>query len=161
MISVTRCQPAGWLVLAAGTLGVLLSVLLLAGCNTDARDTPSDDGTVVRKPVAYHPEAFPDIPFGLLVGYRLSADDRQVAVAIAGGSLRRLSLVFITRPGDEAKDPQAEIDRIGGGLRDQGWQQIASESKLEPRWTKGDETLAVTASLESSATIISFQLIPQ
>ena len=162
MIAAIRRLPAVRLARAVATVAVatVAVAVLLTGCNTDARDNPSDDGTVVRKPVAYHPESFPDIPFERLVGYRLTADDRQLAVAIAGGSLRRLSLVFITRPGDEAKPPLAELDRIAGGLNDLGWHKVATDDPLAPRWTKGDETLAVTASLDSDATIISFQLIP-
>lgn len=156
-------MSAGARRLSAVGLAVVAGLALLAavGCNTDARESASDDGTVIRKPVAYHPESFPDIPFERLVGYRLTADDRQLAVAVAGGSLRRLSLVFITRPGDEAHEPKEELDRIAGGLKGLGWRQVADETKGENRWTKGDETLVVAASLDNDATTISFHLIPQ
>ncbi len=155
MSAATRRLSAAGLAVVAGL------ALVVVSCKTDARDSASDDGTVVRKPVAYHPESFPDIPFERLVGYRLTADDRQLAVAVAGGALRRLSLVFITRPGDEPKEPKDELDRIAGGLGGLGWRQVASTVVNENRWIKGDETLVVAASLDDGATTISFHLIPQ
>jgi hypothetical protein len=135
-------------------------VVLFAGCTRDAGGESGSEGILNRAPAAYHPEQFPDIPFERLVGYRLTAEDSQVAVAYAGGALRRLNLVFITKPGDDARPPQEERDRIIGGLNEHGWRLSASEGD-EIRFTKGDELLVVSASTEGSATIIAVRLEPK
>jgi len=138
----------------------MAAALLLAGCETsDSSRDESDKTTLAKRPVAYRPDQFPDIPFERLVGYRLTAEDQQIAVAYAGGTLRRLSLVFITREGDEAKVPQEELDRIVGGLTGLGWNKVAGEaSKGEVRFAKGGEELTVIASPSGSATTIAFRL---
>ncbi len=143
--------------LAASTVA---AVLLLAGCETsDSSRESSDKTTLAKPPAAYRPDQFPDIPFERLVGYRLTAEDQQIAVAYAGGSLRRLSLVFITKEGDEAKVPQEELDRIVGGLTGLGWNKTAEERpRGEARFVKGAEELTVIASPSGSATTIAFRL---
>jgi hypothetical protein len=141
-----------------------LLVLSVAGCSGSSSRAPtSPDGTAVHRPAAYHPEQFPDIPFERLVGYRLTAEDPQVAFAIAGGALRRLSLVFITRPGDEPKPANEELDRLIGGLTGLGWTKIAAAPTAaagEVRCAKDDEILVIRASTDSSATTIEFHLEP-
>lgn len=137
-----------------------VAALLLAGCETsDARNETSDATTLAKRPAAYRPDQFPDIPFERLVGYRLTAEDQQIAVAYAGGTLRRLSLVFITKEGDEAKVPQQELDRIVGGLTGVGWRKTAADVGTgEAVFAKGHEVLTVTASPAGSATTIAFRL---
>lgn len=145
------------LVIAASAM---VAALLLTGCETsDSTRESSDQKTLAKRPAAYRPDQFPDIPFERLVGYRLTAEDQQIAVAYAGGTLRRLSLVFITREGDDAKVPQEELDRIVGGLTGFGWSKIAEEKSTgEVRFAKGAEELTVIASPSASATTIAFRL---
>lgn len=139
---------------------VAAAALLLAGCETsDAARETSEATTLAKRPAAYRPDQFPDIPFERLVGYRLTAQDQQIAVAYAGGTLRRLSLVFITKEGDEAKVPQQELDRIVGGLAGFGWKKTAADVDAgEAVFAKGDELLTVVASPAGSATTIAFRL---
>ena len=138
----------------------VLAAAVCVGCSSGTRET-SDVETLAHRPAAYRPDQFPDIPFERLVGYRLTTDDPQVAIAIAGGSLRRLSVVYITRQGDEPKPAQEEIDRITGGLTPYGWHQVSADpGRHESRFTKGRELLVVRASTESSATTIEFRLEP-
>ena len=140
----------------------MLAAVFLSSCESSAGpgDLRASNGAtnLTRRPAAYRPELFPDIPFERLIGYRLTAEDPQVAVAFAGGALRRLSLTFITRDGDEGKPPRVELDRIVGGLTSLGWRQMPSDSKEIEHFSKGDEVLVVGASTAGSATIISFRL---
>ena len=150
------------LLLAVGAALFALAAVLLSSCESSASpgDLRASDGgsNLTKRPAAYRPDLFPDIPFERLIGYRLTAEDPQVAVAYAGGALRRLSLSFITRDGDEGKPPRVELDRIVGGLSTLGWRQLASDSKEIERFSKGDEILEVGASTAGSATIISLRL---
>lgn len=145
-------------VLVIAALGVM--PILVTGCGGDARPAATDDtGTVlVRAPLAYRPDQFPDIPFERLVGYRLTAEEEQIAVAYAGGSLRRLDVTFITRPGDEPKDPQAEHDRLAGGLNDAGWRRSGGEA-IRTEWSKGRERLELHVRDEGVGTVIGFRLL--
>ena len=147
---------------AVAGCAVFAAIALFSGCTRDAGDdgTGHYSGIRERAPVAYRPDQFPDIPLERLSGYRLTAEDAQVAVAFAGGALRRLHLVFITKPGDDARPPQEERDRLIGGLTPLGWHQSAADGD-EVRFTKGDETLVVSASTEGSATIIAVRLEPK
>ncbi len=148
---------------------LLLAALAIAGCESSREGSSSDAGvTAAHRPPAYHPDQFPDLPFDRLVGYRLTAEDEQIALAIAGGALRRLSVTFITKPGDDARDPIAEFDRLCGGLASFGWRATAgdeawkdSSSHRQGRFAKGDETLVVHASAEGDATTIAFRLEPR
>ena len=138
---------------------LLLAALAIAGCESSREGSSSDAGvTASHRPPAYHPDQFPDLPFDRLVGYRLTAED----------ALRRLSVTFITKPGDDARDPVAEFDRISGGLASQGWRATAGDeapkntsSQHHGRFAKGDETLVVHASAEGNATTIAFRLEPR
>ena len=150
-------------------LVLLAAVLLLAGCES-ARDgeATGDRSVATHRPVAYHPEQFPDIPFERLVGYRLTAEDPQIAIATAGGALRHLSVTFISKAGDEPRPPVAEADRIAGGLSGFGWKpRVANgESKNTADdhldfYTKNDETLSVRAFTDGNATSIAFLLEPR
>jgi hypothetical protein len=152
-------------------LVLLAAALLLAGCES-TRDgessSGSDSSVATHRPVAYHPEQFPDIPFERLVGYRLTAEEQQIALATAGGALRHLSVTFITKPGDEPRPPVAEADRIASGLIGLGWKQSALPAGLtsapddhRAAYTKNDETLLVHAYVDGSATSIAFLLEPR
>ncbi len=148
---------------------VLAAVFLLAGCeSTREGEATADHSVATHRPVAYHPEQFPDIPFERLVGYRLTAEDQQIAIATAGGSLRHLSVTFISKVGDEPRQPVAEADRIAGGLSAFGWKpRIANaDSKNTPDdhrdfYVKNDETLSVHAYTDGSATAIAFLIEPR
>ncbi len=141
------------------TGAVLIATLAVTGCMSGSRDDATD-GVLNRRPAAYHPEQFPDIPIERLVGYRLTSEDPQVAIAVAGGTLRRLSLVFMTKPGDDGKPPQEELDRLRGGLSPYGWHPMADAPRDEARFTKAGELLVIRASTAGNATIIEFRLEP-
>lgn len=161
------------------TRGVLITVaaisatvimFVMAGCESsrEGGGTPVDSSVASRRPAAYHPEQFPDIPFERLVGYRLTAEDQQIAIATAGGSLRRLSVTFITKAGDEPRAPVTESDRIAGGLTGLGWTLRAIDPAIKntpddhrDAFSKGDETLLVRTIADGNATTIAFQLEPR
>lgn len=151
-------------------LALLLAALVIAGCESsrEGGGSAGDGVTAARRPPAYHPDQFPDVPFERLVGYRLTVDNEQIAIAIAGGALRRLSVTFITKPGDDPREPVAEFDRVAGGLTGLGWREVALDAETknttsdhQGRFTKGDEALVVRASAEGEATTIAFRLEPR
>lgn len=152
------------------TLAPILAAFVMVGCEStrEGDGTPVDSSVATRRPAAYHPEQFPDIPFERLVGYRLTSEDQQIAIATAGGSLRRLSVIFISKAGDEPRAPVAESDRIAGGLAGLGWSLRAVDpghenTALDHRddFIKGDEMLTVRTRADGNATSIAFHLEPR
>lgn len=148
---------------------LLAAVFLLAGCESTREGGSATDGSAAtHRPVAYHPEYFPDIPFERLVGYRLTAEDPQIAIATAGGTLRHLSVTFISKAGDEPRAPVAEADRLAGGLSGFGWKPRVADAEIKNTpddhrdfYTKNDETLSVHTCTDGSATTIAFLLEPR
>ena len=137
-----------------------LALVLLSGCSGDAsRDDPK---VLSRRPLAYQPEAFDDLGLELLRGYRLSADHEPLAVAYAGGALRRFDVVYIST-GDDAEDPKRVMDRLAGGLTDRGWVRLPARPTDDPeeapdRYRKGHEDLAVSAEIVSGRTLVTWRL---
>lgn len=155
---------------AVMTLAPILVACVMVGCESsrEGGGTPVDGSVATRRPGAYHPEQFPDIPFERLVGYRLTSEDQQIAIATAGGSLRRLSVIFISKAGDEPRAPVAESDRIAGGLAGFGWSLRAVDPGHENTaddhrddFIKGDERLTVRTRADGNATTIAFHLEPR
>jgi len=148
----------------------VLVTMILVACESsrEGGGSPVDSSVAARRPAAYHPDQFPDIPFERLVGYRLTAEEQQIAIATAGGALRRLSVIFITKAGDEPRPPVAESDRIAGGLAGLGWTLRALDPTIKNTaddhrdfFVKGDETLVVRTFADGNATTIAFRLEPR
>ena len=152
------------------TIAAALATCVMTGCESsrEGGGTPVDSSVASRRPAAYHPDQFSDIPFERLVGYRLTSEDQQIAIATAGGSLRRLSVTFITKAGDEPRAPVVESDRIAGGLAGLGWSLRAVDPAIKntpddhrDAFVKGEETLVVRTMADGNGTTISFQLEPR
>lgn len=136
------------------------AVVLLAGCSST--DSRADPKVLNRRPIAYQPESFDDLGLELLRGYRLAADHEPLAVAYAGGDLRRFDVVFIST-GEEPEDPKRVMDRLAGGLADHGWVRLPLQDGENPeeapdRYRKGQEDLSVTAEIVSSRTLVTWHM---
>lgn len=145
ILSVTRRA------LAVGLLGVVV-VVGLAGCTTSKRKEPEPTR---YRPAAYQPEHFPDIPLWPLAGYELDPNEDQLAVAFAGGTVRRFEVTMVARPGTRDDPPDAVLARYDGALAENGWIREAPG-----RWRKGGERLLIEAGRGGGSTIVRFHLRP-
>jgi hypothetical protein len=140
-------------------LAVLAGCAVVAGCAID--DGRTDPKALTRRPLAYQPEDFPDLPLERMRGYRLAADqDEPLAVSYAGGGLRRFQVVYISS-GDTPETPQQVLDRLAGGLTERGWVRQPPEPKTpegQERYAKGDETLTLSAEASHGRTVVAWNL---
>ena len=132
--------------------GMVVALALLAGCGApEARLAPPPPSA------AFFPSQFPDIPLPL--GYVPSPDHDQLALALAGGTVRRFEVVLEQR---ETAAPQAVgelLERCRRDLSEQGWQLLAADPAAQ-RWIKGREVLSLEAGRTGARTTISFRLRP-
>ncbi len=132
---------------------LLAALALLGGCGDD----PPRDAKHPPRPMAFFPEKFPDIP--LPGGYMLSPGEDQLAVALAGDTVRRFEVSLERRP---SAPPQAQTElfaRVKRDLSDHGWQ-VQSEDADAQHWRKGTEELVVEAGRTGSRTTIRYRLRP-
>ena len=131
------------------------ALLLLGGCGGE--DTRTDPRTLTRRPAAYDPAAFPDLPLEILRGYRLDAEHEPLAVAYAGGALRRFNVVFISGEATDER-PREVLDRLAGGLADRGWTRVPAPEDGPDRWRKADEQLALDAETDDGRLLVTWNL---
>jgi hypothetical protein len=129
------------------------TLLLLTGCN----DPPVRDQTRPSRPAAFLPEQFPDIP--LPPGYMLSPDSDQLAVSLAGGSVRRFEVSLERRPNSTAQTATALLAFVKRDLGDHGWQ-LTDANEASQHWHKGNEDLLVETGRTDSRTTIRYRLRP-
>ena len=106
---------------------------------------------------AFSPEQFPDIPMPR--GYVFSPDKDQLAVNLAGGTVRRFEVTMEQR---ETAEPQSFASLLGEMQRDlsaQGWS-VAPERKDFLEWTKGQERLVLETGRTDGRTTICLRLRP-
>src|SRR4051812_17483424 len=129
----------------------LAIAIVLAACGGSR---PAEAPTRYR-PAAYHPEQFPDIPLFPVAGYELDQNEDQLAVAFAGGSVRRFEVAMIARPGSRDDPPEAVLARYDSELAALGWVRNAPG-----RWSKGEEQLIIEAGRSGGLTTVRFHLRP-
>lgn len=140
-----------------GVAAILAFVAVLAGCG-DGR--PSSPGTVPR---AYHPERFPDIP--LPPGYMLAPGHDQLAVAMAGGVVRRFDVWMVAKPKQpDVMRPGELLAWYDARLPALGWTPAgvtAGERRFRRAWPEGaGEELTIAAAGSLSGPTVEFHLAP-
>ena len=94
-------------------------------------------------------------------GWLPLAGSDHVAIAIANGSVRRLS-VALQAPAARAdlQPPEAMTRYVGGPLTEAGWARVGEGrlSDTEQRWSKGGETLLVEAKRIDGLVVIRWRL---
>jgi len=142
-------------VTAAATL---TAMVMFTGCGQPTRAASNS-----AVPRAYHPERFPDIP--LPPGYMLAPGHDQLAVAMAGGVVRRFDVWMIAKPKQagilRAGELLAWYDERLPGL---GWTPIAAESgahRFRRLWPEGvGEELTIAAAGSLAGPTVEFHLAP-
>lgn len=132
---------------------VLTTTLLLTGCN----DPPVRDPGHPSRPATFLPEQFPDIP--LPPGYMLSPDSDQLAVSLAGGSVRRFEVSLERRPNTSPQTPAALLGYVKRDLMDHDWTLTGSDEASQ-HWHKGNEDLLVETGRTDSRTTIRYRMRP-
>ncbi|MBA2479141.1 MAG: hypothetical protein H0V44_00650 [Planctomycetes bacterium] len=143
----TSFGPAGY---AAGA-ALMIALIIAAGC---AESRPSPQAQLYHPP-AYHPEHFPDIPLFPLGGYVLTPGADQLAVSLAGGSVRRFEVSMQQRDGAKEDPPAAVLARYDSELTQLGWTSVGPS-----RWRKQGEDLIIEAGRSGGLTSIRFHLQP-
>jgi hypothetical protein len=133
---------------------VATAALLLGGCDDS---TPPRDPPRPPRPVAFLPEQFPDIP--LPPGYMLAPDVDQLALALAGGTVRRFEVSLERRPNSSNQPADILLAFVKRDLEDRGWQLIRSDLTSQ-HWHKGTEDLLVETGRTDSRTTIRYRLRP-
>ncbi len=138
--------------IAAGAVTGLL--VLICGCGDEpARKPPRPP----RVP-AFYPEQFPDIPLPR-PGYQMQPNDDQLAVALAGGSVRRFEVSMIQRENAAPQKPAELLAEVRRQLASSGWQAVSADAANQ-RWHKGGEDLFIETGRADSRTTIRYHLRP-
>lgn len=134
----------------------LLALALLAGALGGCTPQRSSAHPAERyHPAAFHPEDFPDIPLLPLTGYEFDPNAEQLAVSLAGGTVRRFEVTMVRRPNATPDLPEAVLNRFAQDLRPWGW------VREEPgRWHKGQERLFIQAGRSERITTVRIHLRP-
>jgi hypothetical protein len=130
---------------------ILVIAALLAGCG----ETKPPEAPTRYRPAAFHPEQFPDIPLFPVAGYEFEPGEDQLAVAFAGGTVRRFEVAMIQRAGGRDDPPEAVLARYDGELAPLGWVRTGVG-----HWTKGTEGLVIEAGRSGGLTTVRFHLRP-
>ena len=138
-------------VLPLAGLAVLLSLAL--GCTDSERTAPPPTSASS----AFSPAQFPDLP--LPRGYVFSPDKDQLAVALAGGTVRRFDVTMEQR---ESAEPQSFASLLGEMQRDltaAGWVAAPGHNDLR-EWVKGQDRLVLETGRTGARTTIRLRLLP-
>jgi hypothetical protein len=134
--------------------GLLAATLLvLAGCFGD------EPRTIAQPPAAtaFAPEQFNDIP--LPRGYMFSPGRDQLAVSLAGGTVRRFEVVMEQRENAAPQPPADLLHEMGRDLRSHGWQAEQGPAGNQ-HWRKGQERLLLETGRSGGRTTIRIRLRP-
>ncbi len=136
-------------------LALTAVAVLLSACSTGGRG----DAPAPPRPLGLRWEHFADIP--MPAGWRPLPGDDHIAVAIANGAVRRLS-VALQAPAARAdlQPPEAMTRYVGGPLTDAGWTRSGDGrlSDTDQRWSKGSEKLHVEAERVDGLVVIRWRL---
>lgn len=127
-------------------------LVVLGGCGDEGRTTAPPPG-----PSAVVPEQFSDIP--LPRGYVFSPDVDQLAVALAGGTVRRFDVSLQQRENAEFQAPNQLLLEMERDLTSLGW--IAEKGRSDGlSWEKGRERLVLETGRTGGRTTIRLRLRP-
>lgn len=132
---------------------ILAVLLVLSGCGDDER-------TVVPPPsasAAFTPEQFPDIP--LPRGYVFSPEQDQLAVSLAGGTVRRFEVTMEQRENAEPQAADSLLREMQRDLTALGWLLAPNREDLL-EWWKGQERLVLETGRTGGRTTIRLRLRP-
>ena len=136
---------------------VALAVFGLSGCSGGSR---GDAPQAPRRP-GVRADQFFDVPMPAM--WRPVIDEEQIAIAIAGGSVRRLQLSVQAPPAQQDLQPDQAIARhVSGVLPEEGWTRVETTGRpgdLTQHWTKNGETLEVRATREDSLAVLRYRLM--
>jgi hypothetical protein len=153
-VAATRAQPTAIRTHRLLLLGALwVGLLCLAGCG-EAPPRP----TLVHRPTAFYPEQFPDIPLPL--GFAFMTDEDQLAVSLAGGTVRRYEVSMEQRAGQVERPIPDVLHELEGELAYRGWVRVRADAASQD-WVKGNERLLITTGRNDTRTIIRYHLRPQ
>jgi hypothetical protein len=131
---------------------LVVIALLVVGCDETKRSAPPP-----QTAGAFSPEQFADIPIPR--GYVFSPGHDQLAVTLAGGSVRRFDVVLEQRETAEPQPVAALLGEMERDLTAQGWVQAADHRDLL-EWTKGQERLVLETGRTGGRTSIRLRLRP-
>lgn len=130
---------------------ILVGIGLLVGCGDDRTQELG-----APRPAAFQTEHFPDVPLWLMSGYQLDPDAGvPLAIAVAGGAVRRLDVSYTTRADVEGESTQQVLDRFAGALPEVGWvtgKRTGDQSERQQLWTREQECLVVAAGKDGRRT---------
>lgn len=137
-------------------LAALVAALLLAACGSSRGDPPRP-----ARLAGLRLDQFPDLP--LPPQWQRVPGEDQLAIAIGGGTERRLRLVLQAPPARTDVDPGTAMSRyVAGELPDAGWTREGEgrPGDLRQVWRKGGETLMVEAGRSGGVAVITWRLVP-
>lgn len=131
-----------------------LAVLLaLSACGDDERvAVPPPSASA-----AFTPEQFTDIP--LPRGYVFSPEQDQLAVSLAGGTVRRFEVALEQRENAEPQAAESLLREMQRDLTAAGWSQAPNREDLL-EWRKGQERLVLETGRTGGRTTIRLRLRP-
>ena len=139
-----------WLCCAFFTGAV--AIFTLTSCSEETRANPP-----AASPAAFSPEQFSDIP--LPRGYAFSPGHDQLAVTLAGGTVRRFEVFMEQRESAKTQLTAELLDQMGHELSARGWAAAPNRSdKLQ--WHKGQEQLVLETGRTDGRTTIRLRLRP-
>ena len=117
--------------------------------------------TINPRPVAFRPWDFPDVP--MPPGYSAADDAEQLAVVIAGGASRRMSVVLQQVRRDRGQRDRALLDWYDRRLAALGWYPLESSHRRVRLWGKRradhrEERLRLATGRSANSAIIRIQL---
>jgi hypothetical protein len=147
-------QRAAWM-RALPMVAMLASLTLTAGCTQP--DTRASQSRSHYHPPACNTEDFPDIPVLLVLsGYEFDPDQDQLAISLAGGTVRRFEISLVRRAREQQDDPpSAVLQRLDTELSGLGW--IAETAGT---WHEAGERLIIEAGRSGRLTTVRFHLRP-
>jgi hypothetical protein len=130
-----------------------LSACVLAACAPlHSQPPPKPERS---RPVAVHTEDFPDISLLPLRGYEMDPAFDQLAMSLAGGTVRRYEISMIQRNPLPDDPPEAVLSRFAIELAPLGWRQ-----EDRAHWVNGRERLFIEAGRSGRLTTVRFHLRP-
>lgn len=133
-------------------LSSVAALVFLTGCSDDERTTAPPPTAS-----AFSPEQFPDIPIPR--GYVFSPTQDQLAVRLAGGTVRRFDVALEQRENAEPQPAASLLAEMQRDLTAMGWVP-AVERKDVLEWTKGQERLVLETGRTGGRTSIRIRLRP-
>jgi len=127
---------------------------LMTGCG----ESPARDPIKPPPPAAFLPEQFPDIPLPPN-SYMLSPDADQLAISLAGGSVRRFDVQLERRPTVSPQSAKVLLAFVKRDLEEREWHLVSSDDTSQ-HWHKGNEDLLVETGRMDSRTTIRYRLRP-